>query len=314
METRPLGNTGHDVTAVGFGAWALGGLGYGDQVEADAFEAIDTYLEAGGRFFDTARGYGVSEIRLGNRLAAFEEADEVFVCSKSASKHPPTWWADLETTLFCLQREPVDLYYVHVPSGDREKMDRLLDAYVEQKDAGKIGHVAVSCGRVGPGEQGFDSAMPWAEDPRVEVIQINYSYAEPWAKPIMEAARANGTGVVARSNILGGLLTGKYRPGHRFDNPANEGRAGIDPGKLDRILAIVQDIEENLLRPPYENMIELALAYALAHPAVSAIIPGARSREQVLTNIAVDARPPMDPSLAAQIEEAGEEIGRIRHG
>ncbi len=314
MQTRALGKTGHDVTAVGFGAWAIGGLGYGDQNEQDAYEAIETYLNAGGRLIDTARGYGISEILIGKRLRALGLTEEVFLASKSGKAHPPAMKADLETSIFCLGRERIELYYIHVPPGEREKLDALLDTYAECRTRGRTRLVGVSCKKILSDGTGLDEAMRYVEDDRVDVIQVNYSYAQPRGGEVIAAAAAAGKGVVARSNMLGGLLSGKYRPGHRFGDPANQGRAHIDPENLDRLLAVVREIEEQLLRPPYENMVQLALAYALANPNVSAIIPGGRSREQVAMNLSVDALPPMDADLVEQLEAAGEEIGRLREG
>ena len=313
METRPLGNTGCHVSAIGFGAWAIGGLGYGDQDRQAAMDAIDAYLHAGGRFIDTARGYGVSEILIGKRLASFGRSKEVFLASKSGTGHPPIVHTDLETSCFCLQREAVDLYYIHVPPEDPDKLDRLLDAYAHAKQQGHTRLIGVSCRRVDSAEDA-EKAMAYVRDDRVDAIQINYSYAQTDGEPIIRAAAEAGKGVVARSNMLGGLLTGKYRPGHRFDDPANDGRAGIAPENLDELLGIVQDIERQLLHPPYETMAQLALAFALACPGISAIIPGARSPEQVRANLSVEPLGPMPEALRSQLAAAGEEIGRLRRG
>lgn len=311
MQTRPLGRTGYDVSAIGLGAWAIGGLGYGEQDRQDALDAIDAYLHAGGRFIDTARGYGVSEILIGKRLAAFERAGEVFVASKSGTGHPPIVHTDLETSCFCLQREAVDLYYIHVPPEDPDKLDRLLDAYAAAKRRGHTRLVGVSCRRVDSAADA-EKAMAYVRDARVDAIQINYSYAQTDGEPVIQAAAEAGKGVVARSNLLGGLLTGKYRPGHRFDDPANDGRAGIAPERLDKLLGVVQDIERQLLGSPYDTMAQLGLAYALACPGVSAIIPGARSPQQVRANLSVAPLPPMSEALRSQLVAAGQEIGRLR--
>ncbi len=276
MHTRPLGNTGHTITAVGYGAWAIGGLGYGKQNEDDAYQAIDAYLQSGGRFIDTARGYGISEITIGKRLKNHPCADEVFVASKSGSTHPPIVATDLETSRFCLQRDRIDLYYVHVPPDDFDHLRRLLDVYQHAKDRGRIGHIGVSCRKTRTPEQ-IDAAMRYLDDGRIDVLQIEYSYVNPMAEPLIAAAADHGVGVVTRLNLLKGLLTGRYAPGHRFSGPDNDGRAIIPGADLDVVLGIVKDIERDHLRPPYRTMTHMALAFPLANPGVSAVIPGGRS-------------------------------------
>ncbi len=307
MHTRPLGDTGHTITAVGYGAWAIGGLGYGDQDEDDAYQAIDTYLEAGGRFIDTARGYGISEIMVGKRLAHHACADEVFVASKSGSTHPPIIATDLETSRFCLQRDRIDLYYIHVPPDDFDHLRRLLDVYQQAKDHGRIGHIGVSCRKTRTPEQ-IDTAMRYLDDERIDVLQIEYSYARPMADPLISAAAAAGVGVVTRLNLLKGFLTGRYAPGHRFAGPENDGRASIPGEDLDAVLGIVKDIERDHLRPPYQTMAQMALAFPLANPGVSAVIPGGRSRAQVEANMAINELPAMTPAFAAELMHAARGI------
>jgi myo-inositol catabolism protein IolS len=310
MITRPLGNTGTTITAVGFGAWAIGGLGYGEQDEDAAFEAIDTYLERGGRFIDTARGYGVSEIMVGKRLKRFGAADDVFVASKSGSTHPPIVKTDLETSRFCLQRDVVDLYYIHVPPPDFDHLRRLLDAYQEAKDRGRIRFVGLSCRGLKTPEE-IEVGLRYVEDGRIDVMQLEYSYAHPMAEPVITAAAERGIGIVTRLNLLKGFLTGRYTPGHRFPHRDNDGRAGIDPEKLDAVLGIVQALEANHMRPPFTTMTQMALAFPLVNPGVSAVIPGGRSRSQVDANMAINELPPMTAEQAKALVDAARGIREL---
>jgi aryl-alcohol dehydrogenase-like predicted oxidoreductase len=109
LTKRMLGQTGIEVTPLGFGSQTIGGLGYGDQDWSQSQPTADAYLAGGGRFIDTARGYGVSEIYVGKALRKSAQAGEVTVCSKSGTLHPPCIRADLEVSLFCLQREQLDV-------------------------------------------------------------------------------------------------------------------------------------------------------------------------------------------------------------
>ena len=77
MNKNTFGRLGWQVTEVGFGAWAIGSSHYGDVEESDAFAALEAYMEAGGNFIDTARGYGDSENILGRFIQAHNARDRV---------------------------------------------------------------------------------------------------------------------------------------------------------------------------------------------------------------------------------------------
>jgi aryl-alcohol dehydrogenase-like predicted oxidoreductase len=310
MERRELGERGGTVTAVGYGTWAIGGLGYGDQDEEQALAAIDTYLEGGGRFIDTARGYGVSEIMVGKRLKRFAQADEVYVASKSGSAHPPIIATDCETSRFCLQRDAIDLYYVHVPPEDFDHLRRMLDVYEKMKNLGRIRAIGVSCRRVETPED-EDVVRRYLTDGRIDVLQIDHSLASRTPGALIEEVAAAGVGVVTRTNLMGGFLTGKWAPGHRFADKANDWRAGRDPEALDRVFALVRELADRCVAPPYENMAQLALAYCLHQPGVGAIIPGGRSPEQVRNNLAVAGLPAPTGPVLEDLQSTGAELAGI---
>lgn len=306
IESRPLGSTGVEISSVGFGAWAIGGLGYGDVPTDDALDAVRAYLEAGGRHIDTARGYGISEILCGRVLKETGLRSETFVASKSGKAHPPAIRTDCLTSNFCTGDVPVDLYYVHVPPAPGEKLDRMLDAYAALKDAGLTRLVGVSApGRDEPGSpesQAFLEAM--IDDPRVDVIQLVYSLARPGNAKMIARAAEKGVGIVARTCLEGGLLTGRYKPGHVWTDTANDGRAGRPQEWLDALLSRVQELSNQLVRPPYESMAQLALAWVLANENVSTIIVGGKNRSQVERNTAVADLPPMDAETRDHIGNA----------
>ncbi|MFP4355599.1 MAG: aldo/keto reductase [Phycisphaerae bacterium] len=307
MQKRRMASDGPEVTAVGFGAWAIGGLGYGKQDDKQAAEALDAYLDGGGRLIDTARGYGVSEILVGKALKRFGRREEVYLASKSGSTHPPIARTDLETSLFCLQAGAVDLYYIHVPPPDPDKLDALLAVYDSLKQAGKTRQVGVSLPPMRSDDH-YALAGRILADPRVDVVQIPHSFAGPQTGELIQRAAERGLGVLTRMNMLGGILTGKYEPGHRFDDPGNDWRASLNGPHLDRALAIVQSLAAEVVQPPYENLSELALAWSLHAPGVTAIIPGGRRPEQVRANLRVDQLPAPDGDVREALEQAGREI------
>lgn len=310
MQKRTLGKAGPETTAVGFGAWAIGGLGYGEQDTEAAGEALDEYFALGGRLIDTARGYGVSEILVGKALRRFGRRDEVYVASKSGNQHPPVVRTDLETSRFCLGVDRLDLYYIHVPPPDPDKLDRLLDVYAALREAGKMKQLGVSCRALRTQEE-IDQAWRIVEDPRVDVVQIPHSFARQGSAELIRAAGDRGLGVVTRSNLLGGILTGKYAPGYRFADPANDWRASLNGEKLDELLTVVADLVEQVVQPPYQTLAQVAIAYSLHTPGVSAVIPGARSAEQVRANAAIDDMGPLPENVRDRLDEAGKQIQQL---
>ena len=82
IKKRLFGNTGIEVSEIGFGAWPIGGSHYGDVPESDGIKAIETYIDAGGNHIDTARGYGKSEMLVGQVLNKLNR-DSIFLASKT---------------------------------------------------------------------------------------------------------------------------------------------------------------------------------------------------------------------------------------
>jgi aryl-alcohol dehydrogenase-like predicted oxidoreductase len=310
---RPLGRTGYEISAVGFGAWAIGGLGYGEVSAEDAMDAVRAYLQAGGRHIDTARGYGVSEILCGRVLKEMNLRGETFVASKSGNGHPPAIRTDCLTSNFCSGDVPVELYYIHVPPAPGEKLDRMLDAYAALKDAGHTKLVGVSApGRDEPGSpeaRTFLEAM--IDDPRVDVIQLVYSLARPGNAGMIARAATKGVGIVARTCLEGGLLTGRYEPGHVWTDTANDWRANRPRDRMDALLRRVQELSDELVAPPYESMAQLVLAWVLADENVSGLIVGGKNRSQVERNMAVAKLPPMDVETRARVTEACGDLAEL---
>ena len=109
-QLRPLGKTGKQVTAIGYGSQTIGGLGYGPQNQDDSVAIAQHYLHKGGRFIDSARGSGTSEIHVGKAIGASGiDPDEIVVCSKTGSLHPPVAASDLDVSRFCLRHDVIDL-------------------------------------------------------------------------------------------------------------------------------------------------------------------------------------------------------------
>jgi aryl-alcohol dehydrogenase-like predicted oxidoreductase len=303
MKKRILGRSGIQVSPVGFGSQTVGGLGYGDQNWDESLATVEAYLRAGGRFIDSARGYGVSEIYVGRALKRFRGRRGVVVSSKSGNTHPPIIRADMEVSRFCLQREVIDIYYIHVPPSDFDQLRRVLDVYEQFKKEGRIRLIGVSQkGLTTPAE--MEEAWRSFQDERIDVMQFPYSFGRPEVAPLLAEARKRGIGVVVRQALEGGMFTDKFRPGHVFTDRANDWRAGVDPQAMEQALQRIEDIRRQFVKPPYTTLTQVALAYAMHNPDVTATIPGAGSPVEMAENVSVMKLPGLQDSAARDLETA----------
>lgn len=304
LPKRILGRTKLEVTPVGFGSQTVGGLGYGDQDWDESLPTCEAYFAAGGRFLDTARGYGTSEIYVGKALKKAGLMYESVVCSKSGSHHPPITRSDMEVSRFCLQRDFIDVYYVHVPPKTFDQLRTVLDGYEKFRDEGKIRFIGVSNLGLTTQEE-IDLAWRFFEDGRIDVMQYPYSFSRPEVEPLLAEAAKRGIGVVVRQGLEGGMFTDKFRPGHIFTDRANDWRAGIDPIVMEQTLRQIEDIRSRFVKPPYRSLAQLALSFVLGNPNVSATIPGAGSVAEMKDNLSANDVPAMPAAMAAELRAAG---------
>lgn len=301
MRTRRFGRTGWEVSEVGLGAWALGGVGYGPVDPAESAAAVEAYLDAGGNLIDTARVYGESEAIVGRILARRSDRDRVFVCSKSLGLDAPSIRRDLEATLRRLGRDRVDLYYLHMPPEDSETMRRVLDVFVALKTEGRIRAVGASIrgARVGPETAGL--CRSYLATGAVDAVQLIYSIMRQDNASVFPEAYAAGVAVVARTVLESGFLTAKFDRSTRFDS--DDQRHRWQP-KLDAILDAIDSLRRHFSQPPYADPAHLAMAFALADPHVAAIIPGGKTADQVRANAGVTALPPLPDALREALRAA----------
>lgn len=199
-----LGNTGKRISRL-----ALGGF---HQVEISSeivAEVIDTYIEAGGNYIETARGYGAgaAEVKIGRALEG--RRDEVVLCSKSGAAAADDMKRDLEASLENLKTDRIEFYYLH-GLADSEKMDRVLapggalEALEAAKEEGTIDGIGLSSHRPWIYTEAFDR-LP------IDLILIWSNFLEDCYVPeisrdIIPQARAKGIGITAMKPLADGFL------------------------------------------------------------------------------------------------------------
>jgi len=288
-----FGKTDLEITAVGFGAWAIGGTGWhgawGSQDDDEALGAIQRAVELGINWVDTAAVYGLghSEELVARALKGFSDADSPYVFTKCSL----VWDEDggvsnvlkkgsvkkeCEDSLRRLQTDVIDLYQIHWPRPD-EEVEEGWEALSELKEEGKVRHIGVSNFDAGQMERAGGIAP-------VETLQPPYNMLRRDVEDeILPYARENDVGVIVYSPMASGLLTGKMTRGRVEDMPSDDWRRNneqFNDPKLSRNLDLVEKLRGVGERHD-KSPAEVAIAWTLRHPAVSAAIVGGRRPDQV---------------------------------
>jgi len=299
MQYRLLGNTGTVVSNL-----ALGTMTFGSETdEAGAHAQLNRYLDAGGNLVDTANVYsaGVSEEIIGNWLTSHAGVRSRIVLATKGRFPLRDGVNDLglsrrhlalalDASLRRLQTDSIDLYQVHAhdPLTPIEETLRFLDDAVS---AGKINYVGLSNFTGWQLQQAVDVAQHrgWAVP---VTLQPQYSLlVRELEWEIVPACQANGLGILPWSPLGGGWLTGKYSKDER---PTGATRLGENPergveaydrrGRQQRTWDVV-DAVRRVADESGASMAQVALAWLSARPAVTSVILGARTTEQLEDNL-----------------------------
>jgi aryl-alcohol dehydrogenase-like predicted oxidoreductase len=293
MEARRLGATGIEVAPLALGTMMFGRRGNPDP--PDCARIVERAIEAGINCIDTADVYsgGESEEILGAALAASGRRDEIVLATKFGYRMGEgpnrggvsrVWIRRaVEASLRRLRTDRIDLYQVHVhdPAVD---FDETLGALGELVREGKILAIGTSSTPPSALVEGQWTAARRGRE-RVVCEQTSYSLlargAEVDLLPACERARV---GALAWSPLAGGWLSGRFRAG---DVPPPSGRVALAPERYDMGLAenaaklAATEALALLAEEVGVPLIEMALAFVLEHPAVSAAIVGPRTLEQL---------------------------------
>lgn len=287
MKYRRLGKTDLNVSVVGVGTWQFGG-DWGkdfDQKEADAI--LSRAKELGINLIDTAECYGpdhMSERFIGDFLKRDRREDWV-LASKFGHRWHDQWenaWSvdqirvQLEESLRALQTDYLDLYQFHSGSDEDFDNDDLWTMLDKQVQAGTIRNLGIS---IGSNDNLHQTSR--ATEVNAKAIQVVYNRIDQIPEErVFPACIEQDLGVLARVPLASGFLSGKYKPGAVFSDNVRKGRGREE---VDEKLRLVEQIQQNEV-PEGVNMAEWALAWCLQHPAVTCVIPGCKSPEQVEMN------------------------------
>ena len=196
MEYVTLGKTGLRVSRMGLGGIPI------QRVDAEAAKKLLDAVEAAGiNYIDSARGYSVSEERIGQ---AIEGRREKFVlATKNMSRDREGMARDIETSLKNFRTDYIDLYQVHNPS--LEQLEQVcapggaLEALLEAREAGKIGHIGLTAHKPEVFRRALE--LPW-----VETVMFPYNLVENQGTELMERARELNVGFINMKSLAGGAI------------------------------------------------------------------------------------------------------------
>jgi len=313
MDNRSLGRTGVSVSPLCLGAMMFGAWGETDHEES--IRIIHRALDAGINFIDTADVYsrGESEEIVGKALSGGRR-DNVVLATKVHGKmgddpnefgNSRRWVVkEVENSLRRLSTDWIDLYQIHRPEEDTD-IDETLGALTDLVRAGKVRYIGSS---TFPASQIVEAQ--WAAErrgrERFVCEQPPYSLLTRAVEAdVLPTCRRYGMGVIPWSPLAGGWLSGKYRKDG--DLPESR-RAQMIPSRYDMSLPGNQrkldaaDALGKLADEAGMSLIEMALAFVIRHPAVTAAIIGPRTMEHLESQLtAADVELPDD--VLDKIEE-----------
>ncbi|MEJ2148729.1 MAG: aldo/keto reductase [Chloroflexota bacterium] len=312
MEYRQLGRTGWQVSAISFGAWALG-ADWGKVSDEESYAALNQAIDLGVNFIDTADVYGDGRSeRLVGRLLK-ERSEQIHVATKAGRRLNPhvvdgynrqNLTAFVERSLKNLDVEALDLLQLHCPPTEvyyRPEVFGVLDDLVTQ---GKLRYYGVSVEKV-------EEALKAIEYPNVQSVQIIFNmFRHRPAGLFFEQAKQRQIGILARVPLASGMLTGKFTRDSVFakDDHRNYNRHGesFDVGEtfsgVDYETGLDAVEEIRALLPEGVTMAQFALRWILMFDAVSCAIPGAKRPAHVVDNVGAIDLPPLSQETMDQIQ------------
>lgn len=311
MKFRPFGKHGFDVSEIGFGAWAIGGS-WGPQSETDSVDALKKSLDLGVNFIDTAAGYGGGKSeRIIGEVLTDRGGSKIHVATKTppdSGAWPPTPYdnpedrysemylrQNLAERLANLASDKVDILQLHTWTRAWNRDPKPFAHLRNIQAEGKIGLIGISTP-----EHDQNAVIDLMRGGWVDTVQVIYNiFEQEPAAELLDVAGETGTAIIVRVAFDEGVLTGKFTADTQFAE--DDFRRNYFAGdRLSRAVERAEEIRKDVEGSGY-TMTQVALKFALAHPAVSTVIPGIRNVQQAELNCAVSELPDLDTDLMIRL-------------
>jgi len=301
MQYKELGNNGPQVSTVGFGAWAIGGMNWGKTDDEVSQKALNEAIDQGVTFIDTADvyGFGHSEELIANVIKkrgkkniiiatkagndfyfAKKENDEGYgAIQQSYTKEYLIYAA--EKSLKRLNVEALDMLQLHSPDLEKLEKDEPWEALGQLKKDGKVLHAGFSIQSFKETEQAH---LLDRHHELIDCIQVRYNLLEREAEEVLfPKALKYGIGVIVRIPILFGFLAGKFDINSTFGEDDHR-RMNLSKEKLEKYLKELERLKPLFEEYPDQTKAQVSLRFCITHPACTLAIPGAKTADQVIDN------------------------------
>jgi methylglyoxal reductase len=307
MLYRKLGSSGIDISAVGFGAWAIGGWMWGGADDTQAIEAIHAALDHGINLLDTAPiyGFGRSEEIIGRAIEGrrdkvvlatkcgmvwdreqgeffFHSSAEGVTMRPSEKKiykclRPDSIREEVERSLKRLGTDRIDLYQTHWQDSTTP-IPETMATLLKLKEQGKIRAIGISNAKV-------DQLKAYGP---IDSDQEKYSLLDRDIEQngSLEYCRQQSIAILAYSPLANGLLTGKMRPDRQFGpGDLRRGNRRFTPASIERTNAMLKEIEP-IAASHQASIGQLVIAWTFSQPGLTCVLCGARDAQQAIENAA----------------------------
>jgi aryl-alcohol dehydrogenase-like predicted oxidoreductase len=312
MQYRTFKQTGWRVSEIGLGCWQLGGDCWGDLDDVSAYQILQSSVDSGVNFFDTADVYGGgrSEEFLGKFIKECPESIHVVTkLGRQAHVFPDQFTTEnlrgcTEDSLRRLGVETLDLTQLHCLPMEALQEGNAFDIMRDLKKEGKILNWGVSV-------ESMEEALICIEQEGCVSLQIIFNiFRQKPIEALFEKAKLKGVSIIVRLPLASGLLSGKMEQNHVFAD--NDHRNFNCDGQL-------FNVGETFAGLPYSKGVELAskikeilptgipvsqssLRWILDHDAVTVVIPGASKVEQACSNAASSDLKPLSESVHQELK------------
>ena len=312
IKKRKLGNTDLFVSEIGLGCYQLGGsskindipIAFGDMDEKSATNMINEAMELGINTFDTADFYslGKSESRLGNAVKQHRNEIHIFTKAGAVPSNSDTVFdidlsyhhlmSSIDRSLKRLETDYVDLFQIHKSPQSEKEFRSIEKAFGEIKSGGKARFCGASVANR------YQIGIELMKRGLVDTLQLYFSLIDPAPlNELFSVAKHEGVGIIIAEPLAQGMLTGKYKPDHVFPDLDIRNHA-YDKNLLRKKLEKSQEFK--FLVNEDRTASQVALSYVLSRNEVSMCIPGAKSIEQLKSNV-----------LASELKLSEEELKKI---
>lgn len=275
MEYRQFGQTGEQVSALILGAWQFGKSNWTNVEDDESIATMQEAIDSGINMIDTAAAYGdgYSEEVVGRAVAGRRE--KVFLASKCDGS-PAIIREMIDKALKRLQTDYIDLYQIHYPL-PKYPVSEALAAMEELRQAGKIRWIGVSNFSLEQMREGVQAA-------KIDTCQPPYNiFWRQFEDDLIPFCAEQNIAVISYSTLAQGLLTGKFRSRQDIPHDIRSNNKLFEEGIFEHCVEVVSLLDEIAQRYG-KTPAQVAIAWTLQAPGITAPIVGARNRKQLYGN------------------------------